>query len=114
MDDLEQVREYDLRLVLIHVLSRLAQRMPVIVNTVNPIPDSLMPDHTLIELFNTDNDSVVPIVEELPPGVLQDRNTARSTDSVSVNPSPDTQDNINNNETARFDAVAAGSDEETL
>ena len=67
MDDLEQVREYDLRLVLIDVLSRLAQRMPVIVNTVNPIPDSLMPDHTLIELFNSTNDYPGPIAETLPP-----------------------------------------------
>lgn len=114
MDDLEQVREYDLRLVLIHVLERLAQRMPVIVNTVNPIPDSLMPDHTLIELFNTDNDSAVPIVEELPPGVLKGRDTTGSTDSLSVNPSINTRDDISNNETARLDAVATGSDEETL
>ena len=68
MDDLEQVREYDLRLILIDVLSRLAQRMPVIVNTVNPIPDELMPDYTLIELFNTINDDPGPIAEELPPG----------------------------------------------
>lgn len=67
MDDLEQVREYDLRLILIDVLSRLAQRMPVIVNTVNPIPDELMPDYTLIELFNTMNDDPGPIAEELPP-----------------------------------------------
>jgi len=68
MDDLEQVREYDLRLILINVLSRLAERMPVIVNTVNSIPDELMPDYTLIELFNTINDDPGPIAEELPPG----------------------------------------------
>ena len=73
-----------------------------------------MPDHTLIELFNTDNDSAVPIVEELPPGVLKGRDTTGSTDSLSVNPSINTRDDISNNETARLDAVATGSDEETL
>ena len=118
MDDLEQVREYDLRLILIDVLSRLAQRMPVIVNTVNPIPDELMPDYTLIELFNTINDDPGPIAEELPP---ETRNAGKyhtaggftgDLSYTSYETQPMTKIETTDNEMTTS-ASAAGSNEET-
>ena len=51
MDDLEQVHEFDDRLILVTVLSRLAEDIPVVVNAVNRLPDDFLPDYTLIELF---------------------------------------------------------------
>lgn len=49
MDDLEQVREHHDRAVLVHLLARMAGNMPVIVNTVNPLPPDA-PAHTVVQL----------------------------------------------------------------
>ncbi|WP_075727790.1 hypothetical protein [Corynebacterium aquilae] len=51
MDDIEQVHEIDDRLVLIGILARLSETMPVVVNAVNELPKEIMPHYTLIELF---------------------------------------------------------------
>ena len=96
MDDLEQVREYDLRLALIGVLSRLAERMPVVVNTVNPLPDSLVPEHTLIELCTTDTSTEADA-------------TLSTTAVVGDRPG----DGAPGYEIRRGNAVVAGPDEET-
>lgn len=59
MDDLEQVHELDERFMLVRTLDRLAQTMPVVVNSVNPLPEGLVPGHTSMELF-TDAHHVQP------------------------------------------------------
>ncbi|AZA12616.1 hypothetical protein CCHOA_00940 [Corynebacterium choanae] len=51
MDDLEQVHEFSDRIILVNTLARLAERFPVVVNAVNPLPQQLVANYTLIELF---------------------------------------------------------------
>ena len=51
MDDLDQVHETEDRLVLISILNQLAQKIPVVVNAVNPLPPDIAGDATEIELF---------------------------------------------------------------
>ena len=50
MDDLDQVREYGERLILVKILHRIAENIPVVVNAVNELPGDFMPDHHQIEL----------------------------------------------------------------
>ncbi|MBN9645217.1 hypothetical protein JZY06_11430 [Corynebacterium sp. CCM 8862] len=59
MDDLEQVHEFTDRVILMNILARLAEEIPVVVNAVNPLPEFLVPDYTLIELF-TDAGHLLP------------------------------------------------------
>lgn len=49
MDDFEQVREARDREVLLGILGRLAERMPVVLNSVNPLPASA-PPHQVVAL----------------------------------------------------------------
>lgn len=50
VDDLEQVHELDERLWLLSRLVELSRRMPVVVNAVNPLPESLVPAHRQLRL----------------------------------------------------------------
>lgn len=59
MDDLEQVRELEDRIILLRILERLSQKIPVIINAVNPLPDNIDLPHTRIELF-TDKSHIQP------------------------------------------------------
>lgn len=59
MDDLEQVHEFEDRMVLLDILCHLAQSIPVVVNAVNPLPAGLLNDYTQIELF-TDEAHIQP------------------------------------------------------
>lgn len=59
MDDLEQVHEFTDRVILMNILARLAEDIPVVINAVNPLPEFLVPDYTLIELF-TDAAHLLP------------------------------------------------------
>lgn len=59
MDDLEQVRELEDRMILLQILERLSHKIPVVVNAVNPLPDDMDLAHTQIELF-TDTSHLQP------------------------------------------------------
>ncbi|GGG79732.1 ABC transporter ATP-binding protein [Corynebacterium pelargi] len=61
MDDFEQVREQEDRLVLLHSLQRIAEKIPVVLNAVNPVEGV---EHHQIELFTDE-------------GHLQPENTGR-------------------------------------
>ncbi|WP_246389046.1 hypothetical protein [Corynebacterium incognita] len=59
MDDLDQVRESADRAALLDTLVRLAERFPVVINSVNPLPAESAPPHQSIELF-TDHHHLQP------------------------------------------------------
>lgn len=59
LDDLEQVRELKDRAVLVSILRNLSDRLPVIVNSVNPPSSDLVPGSMIIELF-TDESHISP------------------------------------------------------
>lgn len=59
MDDLDQVVDTDERALLVHLLARIATRMPVIVNSQNPLPEHTEGLTTHIELF-TDGHHLQP------------------------------------------------------
>lgn len=59
MDDLDQVVDADERALLVHLLTRIATRMPVVVNSQNPLPADTEGVTTHIELF-TDGHHLQP------------------------------------------------------
>lgn len=65
MDDLEQVRELEDRMILLEILERLSHKMPVIINAVNPLPEEMALPHTRIDLF-TDASHLQPKHKGLP------------------------------------------------
>ncbi|MGP5591124.1 ABC transporter ATP-binding protein, partial [Corynebacterium variabile] len=48
MDDFEQVREARDRDILLGILGRFAERMPVVLNSVNPLPESAPPHQVVV------------------------------------------------------------------
>ena len=68
MDDLEQVHSFTDREFLLHTLDRLAERMTVVVNSVNPIDDCVQP-RAVIELNTNQSTSSRTTQEKATTGI---------------------------------------------